>query len=250
MGRHGVLDRPGPGRDAGIVPSRDPQLGLPAGGEVQGALGGGDGGGGLDGCAEDQGHAVGQAAVDPAVVVRFRHDPSFIHPEGVVGLGAPQLRQGETVSELHALDGGNGEEGVGQQSFHGVEPGSAESGGQTEDGGLQDPADAVALPGGGQDRSLHLLAPGLVQHGEGRPLQGVQIRCRVPEAPIRHPRAAGQVGADADSPLPESSQEDGSGGNQGGCQPSGEVAAAPGVGKALVFDAPGVVRVTGPGDIL
>ena len=96
---------------------------------------------------------------------------------------------------------------------------------------------------------LHGRALGLVQHREGGGLQSRQIRSQVPEGPVCHPGAAGDMAAHGNAALRQRRLEDGSGGHQRRRQPPGKVAAAPGVGKALVFDQPRVVRVTGPGRI-
>ena len=183
-------------------------------------------------------------------MVGGRDDLAVLHAEGIVGLGAAQVRQSEAVAELHALDRGDRKQGVAQKTLHRVEPGLAEAGRQAEDRSLQDAAHAVARFPGGQDRVAHGGSPALVEDGERPGMKQIQVGGKVAEGPVGHAAAAGDVGAEPDLPVPQGGQGDGSDGDQRGGEPPGKPAAAPGIGKAPVFHAGRIVGVAGAGGVL
>jgi histidyl-tRNA synthetase len=91
---HGLDHRDGAWEHAGIVTTATGEVGVFAGGG-HGFLGGHDGGGRLEGDAEDDVFAVGNAALDTAGAVAGGADFSVDHAEGVVVLAACQKCAGE-----------------------------------------------------------------------------------------------------------------------------------------------------------
>ena len=249
-----ALDDGGPGDDAGVVPPVDGEGGVLPGGVVHRLLFFVDAGGGFYRGAEDYRHPVGNAAVDPGVLVGGGgNPPGLVHPEGVVGLAAPQIGKAEPGPELNPLDGGNRESHVGQNALHAVEEGLSHPGGQAQDGGFENTAHAVPLAARGPDGGLHGLLSGIVQQGEALgflfqlgQLGGQGGGVILGKGKILHPGAAADVGGNLNPGLLQSGQHNGSPGHQPGGDPAREVAAAPGILKAVVFDIGGVVRVARP----
>ena len=89
-----------------------------------------DGRRGPDGAAEDHRHAVGDAAVHAARVVRFGDDLAVRHAEGVVGPAAAHRRKAEALAEFHALHRRHGEKQLTDRALHAVKEGRAKACGQ------------------------------------------------------------------------------------------------------------------------
>ena len=101
-----------------------------SGGQADRPLGLGDGRCGLHGRPQDDGHSAGDAPQNAARVVGLCLHPAVLHHKGVVVFGPPGPGGGEAVPKLHALHGGNAEEGGGQPVFHAAEHGLPQSGGK------------------------------------------------------------------------------------------------------------------------
>ena len=63
--------------------------------------------------------------------------------EGVIVLRAFHARRGETGAELHALDGRDGQQGLGQLAVQGIEDRLAQAGRHVEGDAFDDAAEAV-----------------------------------------------------------------------------------------------------------
>jgi hypothetical protein len=146
-GGHGFDDGDGAGQDAGVVAAFALEFGVFAGGG-DGFLRGHDGGGGLEGDAEEDVFAVGNAALDAAGAVGGGADLAVLHAEGSL-CSRPVSSVPETGADLEALGGGDGEHGLGEVGFQLVEDRLAEAGRAVADDALDDAADRVAV---GADR--------------------------------------------------------------------------------------------------
>ena len=177
-----------------------------------------------------------------------------LHAEGVVGLAALHGGQAEAAAEFQPLYPGDGKQQGRQLAFHAGEEGFPQAGGQAGDGGLQDAPHAVPRLAGPEDLPLHgfprlggqggkgaggkgrelAFAGGLAQ-GKGR---GVLDRAHLLE-PGAHPH-----------PFPfQELKQDAARRHDGGGEPAAEMAAAPGVVIALVFDPARIVPMAGPGGV-
>ena len=158
-----------------------------------------NGGGGLYGAAEKQGRAVGNAAVNAAVMVGLGVDAAVcIDAERIVGFAAPQFGKAEAAAEFDPLDGGDAEQHMGKQAFHTVKIGLADPGRHAGHRGFQHAAHAVETVFGGQDRFLHLFCGFGVQNGKIRGAERGDIFCQIGKFPVPHPAAGGDVRPDAD----------------------------------------------------
>ena len=81
----------------------------------------------LEGGAQNERHAVADPAEDAAAAVRLGDDAAVHDPKSVVVLAAAQTRGAEAESELHALDGGDGEEQRGDAAFQSVKKRTAQT---------------------------------------------------------------------------------------------------------------------------
>lgn len=155
-----------PWDDAGVVTALYVQgHGLP-GFQGHGLLGQGNGRGRLHAQPEEQRHPVGNAAQYPSGVVGGRNHPAIRHGEGVVRPGTGHARQSEAVPEFQALHGGDGIKNRSQTTLHSAEHGGPQSGRQTGDGALNDPAHAVARTAGSQNMLLHRCPSSFGQYRE------------------------------------------------------------------------------------
>src|SRR3990172_1054305 len=123
----------------------DGQAGFLISTEVHRLLLFGDGRGGLEGGADDEGHARADAAENATGVIAERGDFAAFDGEGVIVLRTPLARDVEATAELNAFDGRNGEEGFGDVSFQGIENRLAEAGRDIERNAFDDTADAIAI---------------------------------------------------------------------------------------------------------
>ena len=224
------------------------QLGRLQGAHVHRLLGLVDAGGWFDGSAHHQGHAVGDAAVDAAVVVGRGNDPAVLHGHRVVGLPAPQPGHGKACAELHTLHRGNAEEQVGQLAFHAVEEGFTRARGQAGDRRFQHTAHAVALGGGSPDGLLHGFARGLAQHRQtGAGVQGLQLGVQLlflqSKGLILHTRDAHRVGGHPDALGQQHALAQRTRCAQCCGDAAGKMPAAPEVLKAAVFHMGGIIRM-------
>ena len=227
----------------------DLDLRLLAGAEIHALLGQGDGGGGTDGGLKGDGHAVGDAAVDAAGVVGLGDHLAVPHLEGVVGLAAPHEGEGHPGAEVHPLDGGDGEEVLGEDALHvAAEVGGPQPGGQAEHGALHGAAHAVLLILGLQDGLPHLLPLGVIQHGEGLGGHGPQ-GLLVLQGGIRNAIDGADVGTHPHAMPSQHLLGHRTGGHQRGGEAAGEVAAPPVVLAPLAPDKARVVPVAGAGGV-
>ena len=119
------------------MPAGHPEGRFRLGRKMDAALLQGDGGGGLEGRPEDQGHAVGNAAEDTAGVIGGGDDFAIPKRKGIVILAAGEGRRGKAFAELHALDGGDAEDQGGETVFHAAEDRVSQAGGQSLRHGLR-----------------------------------------------------------------------------------------------------------------
>ncbi len=103
---HGFYDGDGAWEDAGIMAAARGEGGIIAL-RVDGLLGLEDGGGGFEGDAEEDFHAVGDAALDTARVVGCGADVAVFVGERVIMLGAVEGGGGEAGTDLEAFGGGD-----------------------------------------------------------------------------------------------------------------------------------------------
>lgn len=108
--------------DSWIVPPGQLQLYTFAGGKINGLLRRVDRRRGLHRAAQHKRHAVADPAVDSAVVIAHGAHGAVLHPQRVIALAAAQLGERETVTELHALDGGNRKQNMRKLPLQRVEP--------------------------------------------------------------------------------------------------------------------------------
>lgn len=139
-----------------------------------------DGGRGLKRSAEEDGHAVGDAALDAARVVglcgQLRAGDSPLlgggvgvggGDKGVVVAGAVHLGAEEAGANLEALDGGDGHDGVAEQGLELVKAGLAQARRGVADDAGDGAAGAVVCVAEGRDALLHALARLLVRAADG-----------------------------------------------------------------------------------
>ena len=144
-GGHGLDDRHGARHDAGVVAAAAHELRFGAALLVDGALVLNEGGGRLEGDAEDEFLAVADAALDAAGTVGLGADFAVLVDKDVVVLGAELLRAAEAAADLEALGGGDGEHGLGEVGFEAIEHGHAEADWQVAHAAFDDAADRVAV---------------------------------------------------------------------------------------------------------
>ncbi|KAJ0158688.1 hypothetical protein CTA2_11079 [Colletotrichum tanaceti] len=190
-GGHGLDDGDGAGHDARVVTAlggQDALLGTVVGGR---RLVPADGGGRLEGNAEVDGRAVGDAALDAARVVGLggQFGPRDAHAlgvggevglgrldEGVVVLRAGDLAAAEARADLEALGGGDAEHGVGELGLELVEAGFAEGRGGVADDAGDGAADAVLALLELADEVNHLVVGLFVRAADGEVLvDGVAV---------------------------------------------------------------------------
>ena len=167
--------------NAGVVPPVDHKLRILSGGQADRPLGLGDGRCGLHGRPQDDGHSAGDAPQNAARVVGLCLHPAVLHHKGVVVFGPPGPGGGEAVPKLHALHGGNAEEGGGQPVFHAAEHGLPQSGGKARGGTLNDASHRIQIFPGLQNQRLHPLPRLVVQHREWLGSHGVKQLLRGPQ---------------------------------------------------------------------
>ena len=213
----------------------DHQGGFRAGAGIDGLLLLSDGGGGLDGTAENHRHAVGDAAVHTAVIVGGGYRLPVLHPNGIVCLAAGHIGKGKTGSEFNTFDGGNGEERMGKDAFNRVEPGLTDAGGQPGNGGFQDAAHTVTTGSGVFNRFTHGMAFRFIQNGKGQAVQPGQIHGQIREGSVINTGAAGDMGTDYNAFPPQGGNRNGTGCYQRGCDPAAEVATAAIIFIAMIF---------------
>ena len=141
---------------------------------------------------------------------------------------------------------------MGQQALHAVKIGFAQACRQAEDGGLQNAAHAVTVGTGGPDGGFHGFFHGGVQQGKALRLAhqcfclsgqcgGVIQR----ERRIGDARAPGNMGGNVNARPAQGVQHDGTARHQRGSDAAGEVSAAPGILKAVVFGVGRIIGVAG-----
>lgn len=145
---HGFHDGNGAGEDAGIVATFALELGVFAVG-INGFLIAHDGGGGLEGDAEDDVFAVGYSALDSARAVGAGADFTVHHAEGVIVLAACEEGAGKTGADFKTLGGREGKHGFGEVCLEFIENGFTEAGWAIADDALDHSADGVSI---GTDR--------------------------------------------------------------------------------------------------
>ena len=130
-------------RRAKVVASLYYELFGTAGGQIDGGLGTGNAGGGLDGGTEDDGVAVGDAAVDAAGTVAggVARDVG----ERVVVLRAAHAGGSEAVPELYAPDARYGENHLRNGRLHRIEERLAQTGGDPAADAFHHSADRIAF---------------------------------------------------------------------------------------------------------
>ena len=211
-------------------------------------LGTADGGGGLEGCGEDHGHAAGDAAKNAACIVGGGDDFSVHYGKIIVAAAARNTGAVEADAEFNALHSRNAVDNLGDLAFHTAEHGLADAGGETHDGAFDDAANTVTggfCPG---DPVPHGFSCFRIQYrkvwgyGFDFGIHGIKVRVAA--------FADGQnVGADADAHLLQPLLAQAARNAQGSSQPAGEMSAAGSILEAAVLDLGGVVRVTGPGTV-
>ena len=212
----------------------------------------GDGGGGLHRRPEHHGHARGNAAQNPAVVVGAGFHRIAVHIIGVVVGAAGEPGRREAQAELDAPDGRNAEDHLGNAVFHAAEHGVAPARRDAHGRALDDAAQGIQVRLGRQNGRFHLV-PGLVpEHREGLSEQGLQLG-RVHPGQIKpavvHAADGLDMGRDGDAQLLQQLEGDAPGDAQGGRQPSGEVTAAGHILVAAVLHLGRVVGVARAGAV-
>ena len=141
---HGFYDGDGTGEDAGVVTATAFEFGVffVFG---DGGLGRHDGGGGLEGDAEEDGFAIGDTALNSAGVVGFGADFVAFHVEVVVVLGAFEGGAGESRADFETFGGWDGEHGFGEVGFEAVEDGFTEPRRAATDDALDRASDGVSF---------------------------------------------------------------------------------------------------------
>src|SRR5581483_2847498 len=168
-GGHGLDDDDGARDDAGVVPAAGGEFGRGAV-DVHGLLRLENGGGGLEGDAEENLLAVADAALDAAGAVGGGADPAFARLERVVVLRALEERAGETAADFEALGGGKRKHGLGEVGLEAVEDRFAQAGRHALHAADDDAADGVALGADGLDALDHLRGGGGMGTAHGRGL--------------------------------------------------------------------------------
>lgn len=206
QGSHSLDDGDGAGHDAGVVAALGRERALAGGVVAGGGLVLGDGGGGLEGDAEEDGHAVGDAALDAAGVVGAglelgARDAELGglgladgrgHEEGVVVDGALHGGAAEAGADLEGLDGGDAEHGVAEGGLELVEAGLAEAGGGVADDAGDGAARRVVGVAQLGDEGLHLLRGVRVRAADGQELVDAGARERVGEGEGEEGRVGGE----------------------------------------------------------
>ena len=171
--------------------------------------------------------------------------------EGVVGLGAAQVREAEAAAEFDPLDAADGEKRVGEDAFQRREPGFPHAGLQARNGGLDDAADGIALLPGFQDAGRHGFFDG-GDDGEVLGFQGLDLTVNMGESLVADISAAEDMRSDPYAFGLERGERDRAHGDQGRRDAAAEVAAAAPVLIAGVFDVGGIVRMgrTGESEIV
>lgn len=168
---HALNNRHGTGHDTGIVAALGGQDTLARGIVAGGGLVLADGGRGLEGDPEEDGHAVGDATLDAARVVGLglqagAGDARLLSSgiegrggdEGVVVDAAEHLGAVEAGANLKALDCGDRHHGVGEGGLELVEAGLAEANGGVADDAGDGAASAVVLVAQFGNAVLHAAA--------------------------------------------------------------------------------------------
>ena len=136
---------------------------------------------------------------------------------------------------------------MGENAFHGIEPGLADTGGQSEYGGLQHAADTVAAGGGTFNGIAHRLSLCLIQCGKRKAVQLFQIRGQVCEGRVFNTGTAGDVRADDDPLCLQRGNHDSRRRNERSGDPAAEMAAAAIILKTVILGESGEIRVAGAG---
>lgn len=140
---------------ARVVTARDPEVGVASAAQRDRVLALSDRGRGLESNPEDHGHPRRHAARNAARTVGERRHGPFAHAVGIVVFGSPEQRRTESLAEFDALDGGHGEDGLGDAPVKPLEEWSAEFDGQARDHALDRSANAVGLLARGLDLGRH-----------------------------------------------------------------------------------------------
>ena len=127
------------------MPSGNGQVDLLFFQEIHRLLGLGNGRRGFHRAAEQNGHSVGDAAVDAAVMIGRGHDTAVFQPKRIIASAAAALCQSEAVAKLHALNTAQRKQRVGKKAFYAVKPRLAYAAGHAQHGGLHHAAHAVLL---------------------------------------------------------------------------------------------------------
>ena len=149
--------------------------------------------GGLEGHAEVDGLAVGDAALDAAAPVGAGAHAIAVHVELVVVLAAGEVSAREAGADLEALAGGQAQDGLGEVGLQPVEDGLAPARRAAAHRAGHRAAQGVAVLARGLHRLDHLCGHGEVRAADGR---AIDLRARHPvhvgvdhqAADLRHPR--------------------------------------------------------------
>ena len=95
---------------------------------------------------EQDGHPVGNPAVQPSIMIGLGRYTIIFHPEGIIRLTAPQARESKPQPELHALHCGDAEQQLGKLALHRAEKRFAHSGWQGYHCGFQHTAQRIWVP--------------------------------------------------------------------------------------------------------
>ena len=160
-----------------------------------------DGRRGLDGGGEHHGHAVGDAAVDAAVVVGARDQPPVFNAlDCVVGTAAEKVPQSRSPARTARPDGGHAVKQRRKLTFHRVEEGFADACGQAGDCGFEHRAHGIPAGGGIFDQlscARRIPRPARGRRGVQRGEVDLQ---RIPvEIPVADALAGLDVRTDADA---------------------------------------------------
>ena len=197
-----------------------------AGSQVDSNLGTGNAGGGLDGGAEDERVAVGDASVDAAGAVAG--SVSCDVGERVIVLRAAHAGGSEAVAELYAPDARYGENHLGNGRLHRIEEGLAQTGGDSAADTFHHSTDRIAF-------GRHLGEEGI----EGRIVPFIPCEGQAPD--LRQTGINLYRGNDFPGHHTRS--------NEGKGHPSGEHSASGGKAVRSVFDPAHPVRMAGTGNV-
>ena len=222
------------------MPALEGEEGVLAG-AGEGVLGEADGGDGLEGDAEVDVLAVGDAALDAAGAVGGSAYLPVAQDERVIVRAAAHGGGGKAGAVFEAFGGVDAHHGVGEARLEAVEDGFAEPGGQAGDDAGDGTADGVTFLLQFAKKAFHALREVGVGAADGVGLREVERKPGVREGEGKVADAGG-VGADGDALRGEDLPGDGAGDNAGDVLAGGGTSATSGVADAIL-GFPGVVGV-------